>query len=148
MVILPAISTLVGTGKSSYSQYTVENVMVFVPTVLGFIALDTEIQLGVRVPPVGSTVTSLTITFFVLALVSQLSTTLLIIYRIIHMAQGQTYKYARVLEMVIESAAPNCLILMALFPFFVDPSLNAAYPQAIFVQFTVSASEKTGLPRS
>ncbi|KAF8178353.1 hypothetical protein K438DRAFT_1938776 [Mycena galopus ATCC 62051] len=116
IIILPATCVLVG-------------------AVLGAIVIATEIQEGLVTAASGKRWAALATSYFVLALVSQLSATLLIIYRIFSLKLGQTPKYARIIEMLVESAAPNCIILICFLPFFVrSPSVNDFYPQAILVQ--------------
>ncbi|KAF7332918.1 hypothetical protein MVEN_02397700 [Mycena venus] len=117
MVLLPAVCALGG-------------------GVIGFIAIAIELQLGiVPTPEDGATIFPLGTTYFILTLVSQLSATLLIIYRIFSIAGRPTHRYARVVEMVVESAAPNCIILIVLIPFFLGiHPLGASYPQAILLQ--------------
>ncbi|KAJ6483384.1 hypothetical protein C8R45DRAFT_1075590 [Mycena sanguinolenta] len=99
IIILPATCVLVG-------------------AVLGAIVITTEIQEGLVTAVGGKRVAALATSYFTLALVSQLSATLLIIYRIFGLKLGQTPKYARVIEMLVESAAPNCIILICFLPFF------------------------------
>ncbi|KAF8142557.1 hypothetical protein K438DRAFT_679675 [Mycena galopus ATCC 62051] len=116
IIILPATCVLVG-------------------AVLGAIVIATEIQEGLVTAAAGKRVTALATSYFALALGSQLSATLLIIYRIFSLKLGQTPKYARIIEMLVESAAPNCIILICFLPFFLrSPSVNDFYPQAILVQ--------------
>ncbi|KAJ7874963.1 hypothetical protein B0H14DRAFT_77256 [Mycena olivaceomarginata] len=116
IIILPATCVLVG-------------------AVLGAISIAAEIQEGLVTATRGKRGAALAASYFTLALVSQLSATLLIIYRIFSLGVGQTHKYARVIEMLVESAAPNCIILICFLPFFVrSPSVNNFYPQAILVQ--------------
>jgi hypothetical protein len=75
----------------------------------------------------------------VLTLVSQLSAALLIIYRIFSLTLGQTRRYSHVVEMVVESAAPNCIILIIFLPFFVgSSSLGSSYLQTILIHSAVS----------
>jgi hypothetical protein len=113
-----------------------------VPAVLGAISIAAEIQEGLVTAVRGKRWAALAASYFTLALVSQLSATLLIIYRIFSLGVGQTHKYARVIEMLVESAAPNCIILICFLPFFVrSPSVNNFYPQAILVQTAVSCDE-------
>ncbi|KAJ6464865.1 hypothetical protein C8R45DRAFT_1174147 [Mycena sanguinolenta] len=107
---------------------------------VGFIVLVSEIRLD-SISLEERTFGPLIVTYFVLALASQLSATLLIIYRIFRVARCQTHKYGRVVEMVVESAAPNCILLIVLLPFLaaaetssLGASVAACYPQAILVQ--------------
>ncbi|KAF8183351.1 hypothetical protein K438DRAFT_1975210 [Mycena galopus ATCC 62051] len=99
--------------------------------------MSMQLRLGaVTVTNETTSVPTLATTYFVLALISQLSATCLIIYCIFTVAHGQTvdkYKYACVVEMVVESAAPNCLLLIVLLPFLATPSglVGTSYPQAI-----------------
>ncbi|KAJ7698487.1 hypothetical protein B0H14DRAFT_3036839 [Mycena olivaceomarginata] len=116
IIILPATCVLVG-------------------AVLGAISIAAEIQEGLVTATRGKRWAALAASYFTLALVSQLSATLLIIYRIFSLGVGQTHKYARVIEMLVESAAPKCIILICFLAFFVrSPSVNNFYPQAILVQ--------------
>ncbi|KAF8142250.1 hypothetical protein K438DRAFT_1946393 [Mycena galopus ATCC 62051] len=118
MIVLPTICSLVG-------------------IVIAPIEIWMELRLGlVTTANATRPILALAQTYIVLVLVSQLSATLLIIYRIFTVARGQTahkYMYARVVEMVVESAAPNCILLIVLLPFMADP-FGASYPQAILVQ--------------
>ncbi|KAF8199200.1 hypothetical protein K438DRAFT_1966420 [Mycena galopus ATCC 62051] len=118
--------------------------MIVLPTIcslVGIVIAPIEISMELRLGLVTTTnatrpMLALAQTYFVLVLVSQLSATLLIIYRIFTVARCQTahkYMYARVVEMVVESAAPNCILLIVLLPFMADP-FGASYPQAILVQ--------------
>jgi hypothetical protein len=77
--------------------------------------------------------------YIVLTLISQLSATLLIIYRIFSLTLGQTRRYSHVVEMVVESAAPNCIILIIILPFFVgNSSVGGSYLQTILIDSAVS----------
>ncbi|KAJ7308692.1 hypothetical protein DFH08DRAFT_899932 [Mycena albidolilacea] len=95
--------------------------------------------------------------YFILTFVSQLSTTLLIIYRILNVTHGQIRGYSHVVEMVVESAAPNCLILIIVLPFFVESSAvdpGSSYLQAILLYSTgigptlIAARVAFGMARS
>ncbi|KAJ6536252.1 hypothetical protein B0H19DRAFT_1271039 [Mycena capillaripes] len=86
--------------------------------VLGAIVIATEIQEGLVTAVSGKRGADLALSYFTLALVSQLSATLLIIYRVFSLKLGQTHRYARVIEMLVESAAPNCIILICFLPFY------------------------------
>jgi hypothetical protein len=86
---------------------------------------------------------SLGTAYIVLTLISQLSATLLIIYRIFSLTLGQTRRYSHVVEMVVESAAPNCIILIiiliSILPFFVgNSSVGGSYLQTILIDSAVS----------
>ncbi|KAJ7308667.1 hypothetical protein DFH08DRAFT_975012 [Mycena albidolilacea] len=77
---------------------------------------------------------SLGTAYIVLTLVSQISAALLIIYRIFSLTLGQTRKYSHVVEMVVESAAPNCIILIIILPFFVEnSSVGGSYLQTVLI---------------
>ncbi|KAJ6536205.1 hypothetical protein B0H19DRAFT_1382924 [Mycena capillaripes] len=93
-------------------------VIFLVPAVLGAIVIATEIQEGLVTTASGKRGADLALSYFTLALVSQLSATLLIIYRIFSLKLDQTHRYARVIEMLVESAAPNCIILICFLPFY------------------------------
>ncbi|KAF8179572.1 hypothetical protein K438DRAFT_2021612 [Mycena galopus ATCC 62051] len=135
IIILPATCVLVGAGMVLAISSPPLIVIFLLPEVLGAIVIATEIQEGLVTAAAGKRVTALATSYFALALVSQLSATLLIIYRIFSLKLGQTPKYARIIEMLVESAAPNCIILICFLPFFLrSPSVNDFYPQAILVQ--------------
>jgi hypothetical protein len=142
IIILPATCVLVGAGMVLAISSPLLIVILLVPAVLGAIEIATEIQAGLVTAASGKRGAALATSYFTLALVSQLSATILIIYRIFRLKLDQTQKYARVIEMLVESAAPNCIILICFLPFFVrSPSVNNYYPQAILVQTAVSWDE-------
>ncbi|KAJ7825104.1 hypothetical protein B0H14DRAFT_2821274 [Mycena olivaceomarginata] len=87
--------------------------------------------LTVSVTVLEKTLVALGTAYFVLTLVSQLSATLLIIYRIFSVTRGQTRRYSHVVEMVVESAAPNCLLLIIVLPFFVGSASLATSSSSV-----------------
>ncbi|KAJ7796948.1 hypothetical protein B0H14DRAFT_2913071 [Mycena olivaceomarginata] len=100
--------------------------------VLGFLTVGLEIQMiRFSVTVLEKTLVALGTAYFVLTLVSQLSATLLIIYRIFSVTRGQTRRYSHVVEMVVESAAPNCLLLIILLPFFVGSASLATSSSSV-----------------
>ncbi|KAJ7790199.1 hypothetical protein B0H14DRAFT_2940884 [Mycena olivaceomarginata] len=99
---------------------------------LGFLTVGLEIQMfRFSVTVLEKTLVALGTAYFVLTLVSQLSATLLIIYRIFSVTRGQTRRYSHVVEMVVESAAPNCLLLIILLPFFVGSASLATSSSSV-----------------
>jgi hypothetical protein len=100
--------------------------------VLGFLTVGLEIQMfRFSVTVLEKTLVALGTAYFVLTLVSQLSATLLIIYRIFSVTRGQTRRYSHVVEMVVESAAPNCLLLIIVLPFFVGSASLATSSSSV-----------------
>ncbi|KAJ7790196.1 hypothetical protein B0H14DRAFT_3570821 [Mycena olivaceomarginata] len=98
-----------------------------------------EVGIQIRMYPVAALektriLVSFGTAYIVLTLISQLSATLLIIYRIFSLTLGQTRRYSHVVEMVVESAAPNCIILIIILPFFVgNSSVGGSYLQTILI---------------
>ncbi|KAJ7825101.1 hypothetical protein B0H14DRAFT_3468746 [Mycena olivaceomarginata] len=98
-----------------------------------------EVGIQIRMYPVAALektriLVSFGTSYIVLTLISQLSATLLIIYRIFSLTLGQTRRYSHVVEMVVESAAPNCIILIIILPFFVgNSSVGGSYLQTILI---------------
>jgi hypothetical protein len=91
------------------------------------------------------TLVALGTAYFVLTLVSRLSATLLIIYRIFSVTRGQARRYSHVVEMVVESAAPNCLLLIIVLPFFVGSAslaTSSTSVQTILLHSAVSEHNK------
>jgi hypothetical protein len=106
-------------------------------TVLGFLVIGIQMY---PVMKIEKALIALGTAYFILTFVSQLSATLLIIYRILNVTHGQIRGYSHVVEMVVESAAPNCLILIIVLPFFVESSgvdPGSSYLQAILLYSTV-----------
>ncbi|KAJ7308670.1 hypothetical protein DFH08DRAFT_719612 [Mycena albidolilacea] len=99
---------------------------------LGFLTVGLELQMiRFSVTVLEKTLVALGTAYFVLTLVSQLSATLLIIYRIFSVTRGQTRRYSHVVEMVVESAAPNCLLLIIVLPFFVGSASLATSSSSV-----------------
>ncbi|KAJ7473231.1 hypothetical protein FB451DRAFT_1248802, partial [Mycena latifolia] len=74
--------------------------------------------------------------WFILWLVTTLSATLLIILRILMMTDRRGCGYCRVIEIIIESAALYCVVLIISLPFILRNSANVGYPEVILGQVT------------
>ncbi|KAJ7853914.1 hypothetical protein B0H13DRAFT_2358726 [Mycena leptocephala] len=77
--------------------------------------------------------------YFALTLATTSLATLLIIFRIFTMTDSATRKsrgYARVIEVVVESALLYSISLIVYLPFLVTDSYNNGYPHAVLAQIT------------
>ncbi|KAJ7257773.1 hypothetical protein C8J57DRAFT_1516653 [Mycena rebaudengoi] len=74
--------------------------------------------------------------YFILSLITTVLCTGLIILRISTVSSGGVNVHGRVFEILVESAALYCVVLIALLPFLINEGFTAAYPQAILVQIT------------
>jgi hypothetical protein len=71
------------------------------------------------------------VAYFASSLVTTVTTTLLIVFRIVYLTWGDIRKYHAILEIVIESAAAYSLLLVVTLPFTIQNNLNGGYPQAM-----------------
>lgn len=80
--------------------------------------------------------------YFILSLSSTTISTLLIVYRIISVSRETGFStinpYRKVLEIIVESAALYCIILIIYLPFLVRDDFSSGYPQALLISITVS----------
>ncbi len=79
--------------------------------------------------------------YFVLGLANTAYSTLMIVYRILSVSRETGFKVSsasrRAMEIVIESAALYCLVLVIYLPLLVRDDFIDGYPQAILVAVTV-----------
>ncbi|KAJ7087065.1 hypothetical protein C8R44DRAFT_893236 [Mycena epipterygia] len=104
--------------------------------VLGFLTIATEAQFILHPNRNREMFADFATPYFILSLVTTLTATLLIVFRILTMTEGRARGYGRVIEIVVESAALYCIVLIIFLPFLIRGSDNDGYPQAILVQMT------------
>lgn len=80
--------------------------------------------------------------YFILVITNTIYSTLMIIYRIISISRETGLKVSsasrRAMEIIVESAALYCLILIIYLPLLVRDDFIDGYPQAILISVTVS----------
>ncbi|KAJ7087079.1 hypothetical protein C8R44DRAFT_893246 [Mycena epipterygia] len=104
--------------------------------VLGFLSIATEAQFILHPNLNRETFADFATPYFILSLVTTLTATLLIILRILTMTEGRGRGYSRVIEIIVESAALYCIVLIIFLPFLIRGSDNDGYPQVILAQVT------------
>ncbi|KAJ7141704.1 hypothetical protein C8R43DRAFT_1071603 [Mycena crocata] len=117
IVIIPIVSTIAG-------------------AILGFLSVASEVHFILHPDIDRNSFADFATPWFGLSLATTLTATLLIIFRIITMSEGRGRGYGRVIEIVVESAALYCVILIIFLPFLVRGLTVAGYPEAILVQVT------------
>ncbi|KAJ7493791.1 hypothetical protein FB451DRAFT_1491196 [Mycena latifolia] len=104
--------------------------------VLGFLSVATEVRFILHPEFDRDQFADYATPWSIMSLTTTLSATLLIILRIATMTEGRLRGYTRVIEIVVESAALYCVVLIVYLPFLVRGLATDGYPEAILVQVT------------
>ncbi|KAJ6575770.1 hypothetical protein DFH09DRAFT_1455262 [Mycena vulgaris] len=103
---------------------------------LGFLTVATEVKQILNPDLDSNSFTNFATPWFIMSLVTTLIATFFIILRIVTMTEGNLRGYGRVIEIVVESAALYCVVLIIFLPFLALGLTEDGYPEAVLVQVT------------
>ncbi|KAJ7696935.1 hypothetical protein B0H17DRAFT_1197677 [Mycena rosella] len=150
LVIIPGIAfpanTLVADCVLIWRCWTVWNQnlkVIIIPTLctivgaaFGFLSVAKEVQFILHPNLDRNAFRTFATVWFIMSLATTLVATLFIVFRILTMTEGRLRGYGRVIEIVVESAALYCVVLIIFLPFLIRGSTEDGYPEAILVQVT------------